>query len=151
MSTSTAIAIRLLSEPRYLRVVRPAVERAAAVFGLDAEAAAQVVLAVEEALTNVIRHGYHNRADGPIDLALRPLAGADGAGIEVVIEDESEHFAPEQVRGRPLGELRPGGLGVHIIRAAMDEVDYQCRTDRPGMRLRMARFNRPQPETSHDR
>ena len=36
-------------------------------------------------------------------------------------------------------DVRPGGLGVHIIRSVMDEVEYSCPLD-GGMQLRMVKY-----------
>ena len=59
------------SDPRYLGVVRGAIGPLAAVIGWDESECRAIVLAVDEALTNVIRHAYHNRTDGLMELECR--------------------------------------------------------------------------------
>ncbi|MEC9374353.1 MAG: ATP-binding protein, partial [Planctomycetota bacterium] len=55
-------------------------------------------------------------------------------GIRIVIEDEGRQVDPSKVKGRDLDDIRPGGLGDHIIRQVMDSVTYEQRTGK-GMRL----------------
>ncbi len=55
-------------------------------------------------------------------------------GIRVVIEDEAKQVDPETIRSRDLEDIRPGGLGVHIIQHVMDFARYEKREER-GMRL----------------
>jgi anti-sigma regulatory factor (Ser/Thr protein kinase) len=56
-----------------------------------------------------------------------------------MIEDEAEQVDPCTIKSRCLDEVRPGGLGVHIIREVMDEVAYECRSGGVGMRLTMVK------------
>jgi anti-sigma regulatory factor (Ser/Thr protein kinase) len=61
--------------------------------------------------------------------------------IRIVIEDEAQQIDPALIRSRDLDEIRPGGLGVHIIKTIMDEAAYEKRSDGKGgtggMRLTM--------------
>lgn len=135
------VHMQVLSQPRYLCAAREMVSAVARRIGFDDIACSQIALAVDEALANVMRHGYGDRPDGPIWVSLWPL-GKDGAisrggapaGLRVVIEDEARQVDPTTIRSRDLDEIRPGGLGVHIIRHVMDDVQYEKR-DPKGMRL----------------
>ena len=55
-----------------------------------------------------------------------------------MIEDEARQVSPEQMRGRELEDIKPGGLGVHIIKEIMDEVTYEQRPNQ-GMRLTLVK------------
>ena len=136
------IQIRLLSDPNLLCVVRAAVEAAAGKFGLGHEDSDRLELAVDEALTNVIRHGYGGRTDQSICVTLAPVRHEGAAGVEVVIEDESGKVDLDRIRGREFDEVKPGGLGVSIIREACDVCDYQQRSDGRGLRLMLRKFAR---------
>ncbi len=133
------IRVELVSDPTYLSGARELVSAVARRLGFSEEGCCQIALAVDEALCNVIRHGYDRRKDGPIWLSIWPAASGNGdAGITIVIEDEAKQVDESQIRGRDLDQIRPGGLGVHIIRQVMDAVKYEKR--RPaGMRLTMAK------------
>jgi anti-sigma regulatory factor (Ser/Thr protein kinase) len=100
---------------------------------------------VDEALCNVIRHGYERRVDGMIWMSVWPLPDdGKGPGVKIVIEDEARQVEPEKIKGRDLADVKPGGLGVHIIREVMDEAKYEKR-DGAGMRLTMVKRQHPGP------
>ncbi len=124
--------------------MRIEVDRVAQSSGFAEDAIGQIMLAVDEALTNVIRHGYGGPCDKPIDVCIsRVLSDADtGAGIRVTIRDFGKQVDPAKIVGRDLDDVRPGGLGVHIIRTVMDEVSY-APADGGGMQLDM--FKRLSP------
>lgn len=149
------IRLELRSNPLYLSGAREMVAAVARRLGFTDEACGQIALAVDEALCNVIRHGYDRAADKPIWISLWPLAEAGAslseaagaeccrqapdvniAGLRIIIEDEAKQVDPGVIKSRNLDEVRPGGLGVHIIRAVMDEVSYEKRSG-AGMRLSM--------------
>ena len=143
----------MLSQPRYLSGARELVAAVARRFGFDDGACGQIALAVDEALCNVIRHAYGQRVDRPIWISIWPWDGeehpggyepdppaCDPHGIRIEIEDEGPHVDPEKIRGRDLADIRPGGLGVYIIRQVMDGVTYEQRPE-GGMRLILTKLN----------
>ena len=138
------ISLEIVSNPIYLCAVREMINLSAKRLGFTDAQASQVALAVDEAIVNVMKHGYEKRTDGRIWLRLTPQCecGADKpvSAIEIVIEDEAKQVEPEQIKGRDLEDIRPGGLGVHIIREVMDEVRYEKRPGAvSGMRLTMVK------------
>ena len=100
----------------------------------------KIALAVDEALSNIIRHGYQRAFDKPIWLGLTPIKPTNDSigGIVITIEDEAKQVEPGKMKGRDLEDIKPGGLGVHIIREVMDEVRYEPR-EQTGMRLVMSK------------
>lgn len=143
LSTTTvhfALQLEIPSDARYLSVVRGAVRQLAQVVGFSDEESDNVTLAVDEAMSNIIRHAYEGRADEPIRLTCRRLAldGESAGGLEFLLEDHGRPVAPEEIRGRPLDDLRPGGLGMHLIAGVMDRVEYHPSPD--GNRLRLVRY-----------
>lgn len=146
------VELRLLSQARYLCGARDAVSSIARRFGFDEQVSGQLALAVDEALCNVIRHGYDSAPDRPIWVKLWPLnlGSVDGAagGIRVVIEDEARQVDPAGIKSRDLNDIRPGGLGVHIIRQIMTASKFEKRQGpQGGMRLVMAKRLDPRPES----
>lgn len=145
MSHHAPIEIRIDSDPKHLCVVRSAVESAAERWGLPAVDCDRLVLAVDEALTNIIRHGYHGRDDRSIWVTLSPLPHPQRQGIEVVIEDETDNADPAAIKPKAaanpdIDDLKPGGLGVSIIEQSVDHHCYQCRTDAKGLRLTLHKY-----------
>ncbi len=133
--TKPHVYLELRSDPVYLSGARQLIASVAQRLGFDEMACSQIALAVDEALCNIIRHGYDRATDRPIWLSVWP-GRKDGQdpGMLVVIEDEARQIDPTIIRGRELDDVRPGGLGVHIIKEVMDEVEYEAR-EPAGMRL----------------
>lgn len=140
MTQPPDIRIQMVSDPNYLSGARDLVASVARRLGFPEEGCGQIALALDEALCNVIRHGYDRRRDGPIWISLWPLHAENGSGpgLRIVVEDEAKQVDPAVIKSRDLDEIRPGGLGVHIIRQVMDEVKYEKR-DRAGMRLTLVK------------
>ncbi|MEO6052417.1 MAG: SpoIIE family protein phosphatase [Chthoniobacterales bacterium] len=84
---------------------------------MDAEL---IILAVDEACTNVIRHAYDNKTGEPIDLKM----SWDGHRLKIQLKDLGKACDPASIRSRELEDVRPGGVGVHIIKNAFDSVTY---------------------------
>jgi serine/threonine-protein kinase RsbW len=148
MSNPATLQLHLNSDPHYLCVVRLAVSKMIERLGFSEECCTHITLAVDEALTNVIRHGYDGRTDCPIWVQIGPTE--DRAGLHVVIEDRAKQVTPDKICGRELDDIRPGGLGVHFIHQAMDQVTYTPRPD-GGMRLEMIRFLQPGDDQAADK
>lgn len=131
--------LEMVSNPAYLCGARELVHQIAKRCGFADGPASQVALAVDEALINIMRHGYQRRLDGRIWLNLSPVMEGDTpAGLKIIIEDEARQVDPDSIKGRELEDIRPGGLGVHIIREVMDEARYE-RREASGMRLTMSK------------
>jgi anti-sigma regulatory factor (Ser/Thr protein kinase) len=107
---------------------RAAVERLAEVLGFPVEQCRSTTRAVDEALTNIVRHSYSNRLDQPIAMysrrAERRHDGQVQQGLEILLCDRGPAVDPSKFQGRPLEEIRPGGLGLHFIQQAMDTVEF---------------------------
>ena len=79
-----------------------------------------MVLGVDEACTNIIRHAYHSQNDQPIALSLEAKSNC----VCMRLRDYGHQSPPEKMKGRAHDLIRPGGLGMHLIRTAFDKVDY---------------------------
>jgi len=163
------ICLEVRSNPLYLSAARELVAAATRRLGFLEEASSQIALAVDEALCNVIRHGYDRDPHRPIWISLFPEGNGWGNGLgnrsgnggdgvvpgsvetrfptlmRIVIEDEAKQVDPAEIKSRDLEEVRPGGLGVHIIKSVMDEVRYE-RREPIGMRLTMVKIRRESVE-----
>jgi anti-sigma regulatory factor (Ser/Thr protein kinase) len=111
----------MCSHPRYLPLVRATVGQLAAIIGWDEAECSTIALAIDEALANVIRHAYHGRADGRIELECR--IGVDE--LQFRIQDTGDAPDPTRICAREVGCDKIGGLGTHIIRDVMDVVSYE--------------------------
>jgi anti-sigma regulatory factor (Ser/Thr protein kinase) len=113
------------SDPRYLPVVRGAIGPLAEAIGWDESECRAIVLALDEALANVIRHAYHDCADGLIQLECRESSD----GLEITLLDNGDAPDRSKICAREIGCDQPGGLGTHIIRKVMDRVAYEVSPD----------------------
>ena len=119
--------LSIFSSPAHLPVVRAAVEKMCELMGLDGEAAGGVVLSVDEALANVIEHAYDGAVDQPIEIDLTPVGNAETRGLRICLADRGRQVEPSEIRPRNLNDVRPGGLGVHIMGQCMDRIEFEPR------------------------
>jgi len=98
--------------------------------GLSEAEVYAVQLAVDEASTNIIEHGYGRECSNRIDVTCEILED----GLKVVIYDDAEPFNPESVPepeiNLSLEEIKPRGLGIFLMRQMMDEVHYESSADK---------------------
>lgn len=114
------IEIRIASDPRLLIVVRATVGKLCELMKCSRGERRKVVLAVDEACANIIKHTYKGDQSQTIDI----LCKGDKERLEFVLRDCGPPVDVENIRPREINEIRPGGLGTHFIRSIMDEVDY---------------------------
>src|SRR3954469_20740922 len=82
-----------------------------------------MVLGVDEACTNIIRYAYALRDDQLISLSLEGMRN----GIRITLRDYGKQPKKGALRGRSHDLVKPGGLGLHLIRNAFDKVDYNLK------------------------
>jgi anti-sigma regulatory factor (Ser/Thr protein kinase) len=148
MQQRPEIELKLISDPMYLCGARELVGCIARRIGFDDMDCSKIALAVDEALSNIIRHGYNKVFDKPIWIGISPIkpSAESIGGIVIIIDDEAKQVDPCKMKGRELEDIKPGGLGVHIIQEVMDEVRYEKR-DSVGMRMILTK-RAPRPEES---
>jgi serine/threonine-protein kinase RsbW len=113
--------MKLASDPRLLAVVRVTVAQLAEALGFEASQCRRITLAVDEALSNVIRHAYKNECNHEIELNCE----AQEDFLEFTFVDRGEPVDPARICSQPLDEVALGGRGTHLIRQIMDEVRYE--------------------------
>jgi serine/threonine-protein kinase RsbW len=84
----------------------------------------KIVMAVDEAVSNIIEHAYDESVTGTIDIELE--FGADR--LTIFIRDSGRSFDPNAVREMCVDDhvrnARRRGLGIFLMRRIMDEVHY---------------------------
>ena len=116
-----------------LKLIRQAIGDTANTCGFSKEECQDLVLAVDEACQNVVRHAYSGREDGDMDVEIR----CEGQNFVVLIRDFAPAVDVEKIQPRDLDDVRPGGLGVHFIREVMDDVEHMPPPDGQGNLLRL--------------
>jgi serine/threonine-protein kinase RsbW len=131
---------------RYLEYIRAVVGDLAGKVGFSAGEVDQIVLAVDEACSNVIRHAY---ADGKQwcwqhqDPAIRLEIRTEDGRLVIEIHDHGQRFNIADYRlddiPQKLAGMKTGGYGIFIIRQFMDELHYSF-DNRTGNTLRLVKY-----------
>jgi anti-sigma regulatory factor (Ser/Thr protein kinase) len=120
------IRLSVRSEPRLLVSIRCLIRSWLERHAVEAERAGCIVLAVDEACSNAIRHAYEGRNDESVEVTLR----SDSDCLEIVVCDLGRPCAKEKTAPRTLERpspenVCPGGLGVQLIHQVFDEVEFR--------------------------
>ena len=119
------VELTLTTDPGLLCTVRAFVRSYIAPFEITEKHARLIVLAVDEACTNVIRHAYEGRRDQIIGIAFR----SDNQWLEIRISDKGRPGPSDLFKGKRIQEpdpetIRPGGLGLPLILSVFDHVEF---------------------------
>ena len=128
--TPEDLRVDVAADPRLLGSVRALLRSYLTACGIAEDKSDEVVLAVDEACTNAIRHSYGGPCSERIELRLR----CSDEGLEIVVADHGKPAPPQAVAPRDLpapdpATVKPGGLGVHLMHRVFDRVEF-----RPGER-----------------
>ena len=134
MSECEPLTLRFPARPSSLKRIRGAVADRARQLGCGDACMRDIVIAVDEACQNIIRHAYGRRR-GDVVLEMR----RDGDALIVRLIDFAAPVDVSRIRPRPLDELRPGGLGTHLMCAVMDEVVFLPAPEGCGNMLQMVK------------
>ena len=141
---SLLLRMELRSNPELLYVVRSALLSLTERLGFPDPECHAVVLAVDEALTNIMRHAYQGQRERPIEVMFRRIQvareGMSQDALEIVLLDKGAPVDRSKLHRRPLPtasieEVRPGGLGLHFVRESMDKVEFRRRNGMNQLRL----------------
>lgn len=143
------ISKTIQSQTDRLLEVREFVLDAARQFGFSEEEASKIVLAVDEACTNVIKHAYQNAPDKTIHIEI----SRENEAFQVSIIDEGKSFNPTTLKNpdlkQHLSHFRRGGLGVYLMRTLMDKVEYNFAPGRKN-EVRLIKFLTPSESSSRN-
>ena len=116
--------LKISSATENLEIIREFINNVATKAGFSGESVDQIELAVDEACTNVIKHAYKYSSNRMLDISVF----LDNEKIEIIIMDKGAGFNPDNL---PIPNLekymraaKVGGLGIHLMRTLMDEVNF---------------------------
>ncbi len=123
-----AASLSIESDVSQLEKMRNFVEETASNLTQNTEAIDDLILALNEAVTNVIVHGYqHNHG------LIQVFVGATPETLVTVLYDRAPAYDPTCTpvpdTTLPLEKRAPGGLGVHMMRHLTDEMHYRRTLD----------------------
>ncbi|HET7903746.1 MAG TPA: ATP-binding protein, partial [Candidatus Eisenbacteria bacterium] len=120
--------LRVAGEERHLAEIRDFVQEAGEKLLIPNKVLANTKLAVDEACTNVVKHGYKGSA-GEIDITIV----GNGREFSIELRDTGKSFDLRNVKSPDLKMYvetrRKGGLGVFLMNQLMDEVRYSGGSD----------------------
>ncbi len=93
--------------------------------GLSKKDSGCVILAIDEACSNIIKHSYKNDHNQKIDLTIILETNL----LTISILDNGIRFDKNSIETRDIDEIKPGGLGIYIINQVMDRVEYARTTE----------------------
>ena len=125
--------MRIAARADCLRLVRAMVTEAGEANDCSGDCIRQMVMAVDEACQNIIRHAYQGDPGGEIVIDMRRQDDC----IFIHLVDFAEPVDVDTIRPRRLDDVKPGGLGTHFIRECMDECSFLTPPDGTGNCLRM--------------
>jgi anti-sigma regulatory factor (Ser/Thr protein kinase) len=107
--------------------------------GISHQAVYRINLALEEMITNIIRHGYDDYDEHKIVVSIEVRENELAARIE----DDGHAFNPlESEKTGAVGSLddpKVGGVGIHLIRKLIDQVTYKRENEKNILELTMRR------------
>jgi serine/threonine-protein kinase RsbW len=124
--------LKISSDPRWLRMVRAMMQEISRQAGFSEMERNEISLAVDETLSNVIKHAYRGNPEGPVWLS----CASENGYLEVVVRDQGQAPDPKRLEPPPPDEIRLGGRGVFLIRSIMDEVEFEREGETNTVRLR---------------
>jgi len=117
-------SITILSQTQLLKMVVELTRHIATLFQFSLSEAQKISLAIDEAVTNVIKHSYGNETDRQITIEYFLAAG--GMHICIRYRGLPPDISDEEVNvGRLIKNKRKGGLGVKLMKTIMDSVTYK--------------------------
>jgi len=118
-------SLKVPAEERHLAEIRDFVEETGEKLAIPNKILANTKLAVDEACTNVVKHGYRDLPGGPIEVVIT----GNGREFSVAIHDRGRPFNLRTVQRPDLNmyveNRKRGGLGVWIMNSLMDDVRYR--------------------------
>lgn len=121
------------ADPCNLKMVRAKVSEVVLKLGFDASIEQQLVLCLDEAVTNIYRHAYNNDETGKIDLSFK----LQNNTLVFYLRDYASLVYDNSIKPRDLTQTRPGGLGINIIDSVMDSWEFATPKDGYGNLLIM--------------
>jgi anti-sigma regulatory factor (Ser/Thr protein kinase) len=133
MSPETPIlTLSFPSDLAWLAVARTFIENVCQAGGFNAADTRAIVLASNEAISNVMRHAHDGHPEKRMQIECR----LDDASMEIRLADEGGPFDINQVPHLDPADMRLGGRGVYLMRVLMDELSCEPSGER-GNVLRM--------------
>ena len=105
-----------------LKTIREFVRETTSKLGATAELVDDIVLATDEAISNIIVHGYQEKS-GPLIIEIEKIKG----NIQISLQDQAPPFDPTQYLSQSVSNqdhIPVGGFGLRVMKQMMNELHY---------------------------
>jgi anti-sigma regulatory factor (Ser/Thr protein kinase) len=113
------VMLTVPSDPKYLYVVRSALYPIVLDAGFSKKKTREIILAVDEACSNIIKYAYEGDDTSSIDVTITV-----SDELRIVLKDSGKQVDRSKIAPRKLSDIRPGGLGTHFMNTVFDTVHY---------------------------
>jgi anti-sigma regulatory factor (Ser/Thr protein kinase) len=120
-----SMTLTVPSHPKYLYVIRSSLYPVVVNAGFSKKEARKIVLAVDEACSNIIKYAYegdHSRLIA-LNIAVKKTK------LVIELKDSGKKPDVSRIIPRKLDDIRPGGLGTHFMAEVFDNVEYDTTSD----------------------
>lgn len=121
---NTSNKIQLSSSTKNLSLVRDFIESKALASGFDESSINQIVMSVDEACTNIIKHAHKYNENEVIEIETL----SSGGQFQIVLKYKGSGFNPNDLRNPDMKDyfshFKVGGLGVPIMKKFMNKIEY---------------------------
>jgi phosphoserine phosphatase RsbU/P len=140
------IKLSVPSDPKYLGLIRKVLQELLDKHRVPDDTARRLILCVDEACANIIKHSYEGPCDEPIEATFT----IEDDDFKVQIRDYGKQCDTSKIKPRELDCIRPGGLGTHFMNEVMDEVSY-CTDRAKGTLLTMIKHLKSEFTSARDK
>jgi serine/threonine-protein kinase RsbW len=116
--------LKVKSKTENLSVIRDFISTSAAEARVTPDVVENIILAVDEACTNIIKHAYKSFPDGELIIKTKSTQSR----FIISITDYGNSFEPDSIPEPDLQKYyrqkRVGGLGMYLMKTLMDDVKY---------------------------
>jgi serine/threonine-protein kinase RsbW len=114
------IRIKIPSHPKYISRLREIVGEVCQKMNFNEEKAVELKLAVNEAVSNIIRHAYEGQTNKAIFVYFYMFSDR----LEIAIRDYGKKVQPFEIKSRDLNDVKDHGLGVFLMETFADEIYF---------------------------
>ncbi|MCB1583843.1 MAG: SpoIIE family protein phosphatase [Marinicella sp.] len=121
------------ASPCQLKQIRHKIMQVSEQVGFNEKCCQQIILSLDEAITNIIRHAYKDTQDGDIELEIK----TQNKTLVFYLRDFAPEVYDSSIRPRDLSNPLPGQMGINFIDSVMDSWEFATPKDGYGNLLIM--------------
>ena len=133
LQENTLLAEHFKASPCQLKMIRHKIQEVSKQVGFDDACCQQIILSLDEAITNIIRHAYKDVVDGEIEIEIK----TQNKTLVFYLRDFAPEVYDSSIKPRDLSKPLPGQMGINFIDSVMDSWEFATPKDGYGNLLIM--------------